>query len=84
MIRKVPRIDISLNNIDEPKPMQKPYISNVGGRTRKLVKENTNHVRLSDSYSQKQQRLHTQPNEQSNTLKVRIRHLIQSISNDTP
>lgn len=84
VLKKVPRIDISLNEIDEPKPMQKPYISkHIGSHFKKTVKENASDIRINSTLDLK--RAITQPYcPQTTTRKVRIKNLIENISRDTP
>jgi hypothetical protein len=46
-MRKVPRVDITLNDTEEPKAMQRPYTTKfIGVRAKRLIKENTNFVKL--------------------------------------
>ena len=84
-MKKVPRIDISLNETDEPKAMQRPYISKcMGTRSNRMVKENTNFVKLAEMFPKKNSPTPPSNYPQSTTLKVKIKKLIQSISSDTP
>ena len=46
-MRKVPRVDITLNDTEEPKAMQRPYTTKfIGVRAKRIIKENTNFVKL--------------------------------------